>query len=150
MIPRPFKACPLTITPMGRLLAKTLRRPSEQTPQPVVLCVDGNLDEFSGTVMIELVGKMIDLGHVSFLFDLHGVKAVNAEGVRAFAAIVRQVGACAGAVGISAGNAVVKSAFQSIELQNMFSSEDFSGVDSDKVVSIGLARTRAFQTSNRR
>jgi anti-anti-sigma regulatory factor len=133
---------------MGRLLAKTLRRPWEQTPQAVVLCVDGNLDEFSGTVMIELVAKMIDLGHVSFLFDLHGVKAVNAEGVRAFAAIVRQVGECAGAVGISASNAVVKSAFQSVELQNVFSSEEPEAVDSDKVVSIGLARNRALKMLN--
>lgn len=114
-----------------------------------MLCVDGNLDEFSGTVMIELVAKMIDLGHVSFLFDLQGVKAVNAEGVRAFAAIVRQVGQYAGAVGISASNAVVKSAFRSVDLQNVFSSEDLTGVDSDKVVSIGLARTRASQRLNR-
>ncbi|MBC5808452.1 MAG: hypothetical protein ACR2KS_02680 [Candidatus Eremiobacter antarcticus] len=99
--------------------------------------------------MIELVAKMIDLGHVSFLFDLYAVKAVNAEGVRAFAAIVRQVGECAGAVGISASNAIVKSAFQPVELQNVFSSEDLTGLTKDKVVSIGLARTRALQRLNR-
>ena len=134
---------------MGRLLARTLRRPWSEAPQAVVLCVDGNLDEFSGTVMIELVAKMIDLGHVSFLFDLQGVKAVNAEGVRAFAAIVRQVGEYAGAVGISASSAVVKSAFRSVDLQNVFSSGDLAGVDSDKVVSIGFARTRHLKRLNR-